>query len=199
MGRKSNCGGAAAPKLCPPRLGPRLGRTRRVCSRHEVKGLRLRSRHQMGTNPVTDALGRGGRGTGGRERREPPARGPGALAAGRILLGSPQGSATLLHLGPALVGPVPERTQRCGLQPPAVGTGRGSPGQLPAPDTHRVCLPRAGLMAGASQWVRKGLHRAGGQGLGGTPLNFSLFVRFCISDPCWRKVPAWESRDRCRA
>ena len=33
-------------------------------------------------------------------------------------------------------------------------------------------------MPGASQRVRKGLSRAGGQGLGGPPLNLSLFVCF---------------------
>ena len=40
--------------------------------------------------------------------------------------------------GPGLGGPGPERTQRCGLQSPAVGTGPGSPGQSPAP-THIGC------------------------------------------------------------
>ena len=55
--------GSAAPKLCPPRPGPCMCLTCRVCSRHGVKGLQLRSCHQMGTNSMTDTLGRGGPGT----------------------------------------------------------------------------------------------------------------------------------------
>lgn len=47
--------------------------------------------------------------------------------------GEPPGKRGPARRGPGLGGPGPERTQRCGLQLPAVGTGPGSPGQSPAP------------------------------------------------------------------